>query len=122
MLSSIRTLLRRHCRPISTLVVLSLLACAPKPEPLEEAAFTPDELYLINAYTEIRQAQWRFSSEPVAAESLFILLEAGIDTVRVNRTVDALNRSPARWGKVFGEIQDRLSKPERERNLEQADS
>jgi len=102
--------------------VLALLACTSKPDPVEEAALTPDELYLVGAYTDIRQAQWRFSDEPIAAESLFVLLEAGIDTVRVNRTVDALNRSPARWGKVFGEIQDRLSKPERERNLEQADS
>ena len=122
MLFSIRTLLRRHCRPISTLAVLALLACTSKPEPLEEAALTPDELYLIDAYTDIRQAQWRFPNEPIAAESLFILLEAGIDTVRVNRTVDALNRTPDRWGKVFEEIQDRLSKPERERNLKQADS
>jgi hypothetical protein len=102
--------------------VLALLACTSKPEPAEEVAFTPDELYLIDAYTSIREAQWRFPTEPVAAESLFILLEAGIDTVRVNQAVDDLNRSPARWGKVFDEIQERLSKPERDRVLERADS
>ena len=122
MLSSIRTFLRRHRRPISTLAVLALLACASKPEPVEEAAFTADELYLIDAYTSIREAQWRFPIEPFAAESLFVLLEAGIDTVRVNRTVDQLNRTPARWGKVFDEIQDRLSKTDRERESEKVDS
>lgn len=122
MLAFLRTLVRRLRRPVSTLVVAALLACGPDAEPVEEAAFTPDELYLIEAYTSIRRAQWRFPTNPVAAESLFVLLETGIDTVRVNRTIDELNRTPARWGKVFEEIQDRLSKTDRERELEETGS
>jgi hypothetical protein len=122
MLASTRILLRRLRCPVSILAVLVVLACAPKPDPVEEAAFTPDELYLIEAYTGIRRAQWRFPTDPVSAESLFVLLEAGIDTVRVNRTVDELNRTPRRWGKVFEEIQDRLNKTERERELEETGS
>jgi len=121
MLTSTRTLLRRLRRPVSTLAVLAVLACSHEPDPAQ-APLTPDELYLIEAYTSIRRAEWRFSTEPVAAESLFVLLEAGIDTVRVNRTVDELNRTPARWGKVFDEIQDRLNKTDRERDLEGAGS
>jgi hypothetical protein len=48
----------------------------------------------------------------VLADSLLDRLAGEVDTVRVARTVAALNTNPERWTLIFTTIEERMSHPD----------
>jgi hypothetical protein len=107
------------------LIVLAgcaIMACNPESSQPESVEFTADELYLIEAYVEVRRARSYFPHQPALAESLFTELGARVDTARVAHTIAALNLDPDRWAVVFKEIEERLRNIARAKELERPGS
>lgn len=77
--------------------------------------FTDDELYLIEAYVDVKRARSYYPYQQTIADSLFAGLEASIDTVRVARAIAALNTDPDRWAAVFREIEEQLREAAQEK-------
>jgi len=69
-----------------------------------------DELYLIEAYVKVKHARSLYPQTPAIAESLFVVLDSTIDSVRIANTIQSLNQDPARWETIF----DKLEKTMRE--------
>lgn len=90
------------------MLIAALLSCGQKgsrqPSPL-----SPDELYLIDAYLDVRRAGAFHPYQRAVADSLLDSLAGQVDTLRVARTISALNATPERWALVLKTIEDRLS-------------
>jgi hypothetical protein len=67
-----------------------------------------DEIYLIDAYVEIKLARGYYPSDPAVADSLFAVLDSTIDSARIANTIQSLNQEPERWALIFEEIERRL--------------
>jgi hypothetical protein len=93
---------------ITAVLVAALLACGQK-ESAPPSPLSADELYLIDAYLSVRRAGSFHPYQRAVADSLLDSLAARVDTVRVARTIAALNATPERWAMVFQTIEDRLT-------------
>jgi hypothetical protein len=71
-------------------------------------ALSPDEVYLIDAYVDVKSAQGNYPHNPVVAESLFTVLDSTIDSVRIANTIQKVNKHPERWLAIFQEIEKQL--------------
>lgn len=96
-------------------VVVAMVACDAREEPEQAPQFTDDELYLIDVYASIRDAESLYPTQPAVAESLLTGLEFGVDSLRVVAAIDALNREPERWAIVLTEIEQRIRDSRRAR-------
>jgi hypothetical protein len=112
---SIRQNSRRFAAVTAAVLVLSCNGEQSSPEPV---AFSDDELYLIESYSQVSYARSYFPYQPAVAESLFTFLSATVDTVRINSTIVDLRNRPERWLHVFNEIEARLRKIKEQRNRE----
>lgn len=88
--------------------VTILVACGSR-EPAQPESLSPDESYLVDAYVRVRHASGFYPYQREIGDSLFTRLAGEIDTVRVARTVAALNATPERWNIVFERIEERLN-------------
>jgi hypothetical protein len=68
-----------------------------------------DELYLIDSYLSVRHAGSFHPYQRAVADSLLDRLAGEVDTLRVARTISALNATPERWALVLKTIEDRLT-------------
>jgi hypothetical protein len=98
----------------------AIMACDGKSSQSESVTFTDDEHYLIEAYVEIRRARSHYPHQPAVGDSVLAELSATVDTVRVARTIAALNLEPDRWAAVYQEIEDRLRQAARDKELERS--
>ncbi len=71
----------------------------------ETRELSEDELYLIEAYANIKHARSYYPLKPAIAESLFVVLDSTIDSVRIANTIRAINREPERWGDIFEQLE-----------------
>lgn len=85
-----------------------LLSCESEKKP-PPAPLSPDERYLVDAYVRVRRAGALYPFQRERAESLLTSFSGKIDTLRVARTITALNAHPERWSFVFQSIEDKLS-------------
>jgi hypothetical protein len=67
-----------------------------------------DELYLIEAYANIKHARSYYPLKPAIAESLFVVLDSTIDSLRIAITIRALNEEPDRWEMIFEQLERTL--------------
>jgi len=97
----------QRCQRYFIAIALAILAtsCERKPPVHEAAPLTADETYLVESYANIRYAESLYRADPARAESLFTALSTSVDSVRIARTIDAINRTPARWIDIFDEIE-----------------
>jgi hypothetical protein len=98
----------RRC--VASLLIAVALACATKDEPTDAAALSQDEEYLVDAYVLVRRAGAFFPHQRVIADSLLDHLATSVDTLRVARTIAALNANPERWTVIFSAIESRLTR------------
>jgi hypothetical protein len=105
---------------IAVLLSCAIISCGHQSSQPESPEFTPDERYLIDAYVQIKRARGYYPYQAAVAESLFAGLSATIDTVRIARTITALNTTPDRWARVYREIEDRMRQSAKEKSLERA--
>ena len=98
----------------------AIIACDRKSNKLEFQEFTADESYLIDTYVEVKRAGSFHPYQEAIAESLFAGLTSSVDTVRVARTISALNEHPDRWVDVYEEIEERLREIAKEKELERS--
>jgi hypothetical protein len=107
-----------HARlwPFATALVLAvLLSCHTEDEPTD-TALSPDETYLVESYVRVRRAGAMFPHQRVLADSLLDKLAGEVDTVRVARTIAALNTNPERWTVLFQAIEQRMSESNTQRS------
>lgn len=71
-------------------------------------ALSEDEMYLIDAYIDVKDARSYYPQNPIEAESLFTVLDSTIDTVRIANTIRDINRTPERWLVILEEIEKQL--------------
>jgi hypothetical protein len=76
---------------------------------LDPTVLSEDEIYLIGAYVEVKRAHSHYPHNPAAAESLFLVLDSTIDSLRIANTIRTVNQDPERWALVFEEIEKILS-------------
>ncbi len=94
---------------VTALFLLALLSCGRKQEP-QPSPLSADEKYLVDAYLSVRRTGAMHTYQRDLADRLLDSLAAEIDTVRVARTIAALNATPERWSFIFRTIEDRLAK------------
>jgi hypothetical protein len=87
---------------------VALPSCGQKQSP-QPSPLSSDELYLIDAYIRVRRAGSLHTFQRELSERLLDSLAAEVDTLRVARTISALNATPERWALVYQTIEDRLS-------------
>lgn len=93
---------------MTAVLIAALLSCGQK-ESRQPSPLSTDELYLIDAYLMVRRAGSFHPHQRAVADSLLDALAAEVDTMRVARTIAALNATPERWSLVLKTIEDRLS-------------
>ncbi|MDH4036562.1 MAG: hypothetical protein OEX18_02870 [Candidatus Krumholzibacteria bacterium] len=93
---------------VTAVLVAALLSCGQK-ESRQPSPLSSDELYLVEAYISVRRAGSLHTFQRDIAERLLDSLATEVDTLRVARTISALNATPERWSMVFQTIEDRLS-------------
>jgi hypothetical protein len=102
--------------PFATaLVLVVLLSCHGKDEPTD-TTLSPDETYLVESYVRVRRAGAMFPHQRVLADSLLDKLAGEVDTVRVARTIAALNTNPERWTILFQAIEQRMTESNTQRS------
>jgi hypothetical protein len=90
------------------LLSCAIIACNNESSQPESPEFTADESYLIDSYVAVKKARSYYPYQSAVGDSLFAGLSASIDTVRIERTITALNQTPDRWARVYQAIEDRL--------------
>jgi hypothetical protein len=90
------------------LIIAALLSCGRK-ESRQPSPLSTDELYLVDAYLKVRTAGAFYPNQPHVADSLLARLAGEVDTLRVERTITALNATPERWAFILQTIEDRVS-------------
>jgi hypothetical protein len=93
---------------VAALLWAALLSCGQK-ESRQPSPLSSDELYLVDAYISVRRAGSLHTFQREVSEHLLDSLATRVDTLRVARTIAALNATPERWSLVFRTIEDRLS-------------
>lgn len=93
---------------MTAVLLAALLSCGRKESP-EPSPLSGDERYLIDAYLRVRRAGALHTYQRPMADRILDSLASDIDTLRVARTIAALNATPERWAFVFKTIEDRLS-------------
>lgn len=93
---------------MTAVLLAALISCGRRENP-EPLPLSSDERYLVDAYLRVRRAGALFPHQRAMADSILASLAGEVDTLRVARTVAALNADPERWGVVFHTIEDRLS-------------
>ncbi len=58
----------------------------------------------VNALGELHARSY-YPLKPAIAESLFVVLDSTIDSVRIANTIRAINREPERWGDIFEQLE-----------------
>lgn len=96
------------------------MACSPESSQPESDEFTADELYLIEAYVDVRLARSHYPHQPAVAESLFTDLATRVDTTRIAHTISTLNLDPDRWAAVYAEIERRMREIAQSKSLERS--
>jgi len=94
--------------PLVLTIAFALAACGNGEKQPDPTAFSDDEQYLIDMYAKIQHARSYYPHRPAIAESLFVQLDASVDSTRIAVTVKELNQKPDRWVYIFREIEDRL--------------
>ena len=89
-------------------VLLVVMSCNAREKP-PDTKLSPDEDYLVESYVRVRRAAAMFPHQRVLADSLLDRLAGEVDTVRVARTIAALNTNPERWTVIFTTIEERMS-------------
>ncbi len=102
---------RRAPRAAIVLGLALVVACGGRSRPAPQPP-TGDERYLIETYVQIQRAAGQYRSNPARADSVLAALSARVDSLRIERTLRALDRSPERWALVFQEIERRLRSPQ----------
>jgi hypothetical protein len=94
----------------AAVLVATVICCGAEEKP-SDTTLSPDEQYLVDAYVRVRRAGAMFQVQPQAGDSVLAHLAGEVDTVRVARTVAALNASPERWTFIFQKIEEALAPP-----------
>jgi hypothetical protein len=89
-------------------VLVATLICCGSEEKSPPAALSPDEQYLVDAYVRVRRAGALLPHQPEVGDSVLAHLAGEVDTVRVARTIAALNATPERWTFIFEKIEEGL--------------
>lgn len=92
-------------------ILVVFVSCNAREKPLD-TALSPDEDYLVESYVRVRRAAAMFPHQRVLADSLLGRLAGEVDTVRVARTIAALNTNPERWSVIFTTIEERTGQPD----------
>lgn len=103
------------------MLIAALLSCGQK-ESRQPSPLSTDELYLIDAYLSVRRAGAFHPHQREIAGQMLDSLAAEVDTLRVARTIAALNATPERWALVLKTIEDRLAGRDSTRASEPAGS
>ena len=76
-------------------ITVFLIASCQNPDPIakeKERTLTPDERYLVEYYMKIAELRKNLHDNPASIEEKRAHLESEIDTVRIRRTIAALER------------------------------
>jgi len=92
---------------LAAVLVATVICCGSEKKP-SNAALSPDERYLVDAYVRVRRAGALLGVQHHVADSLLTRLSGQVDTLRVSRTIAALNASPERWTVILQKIEDSL--------------
>ncbi len=105
-------------------IILLLLAssCGGGSDHEAPSALSPDELYLIDTYEKIINAQQLYTTDSLMAVSQFTAIDSTTDTLRIANTINKLNSTPDRWVALFKFINERLKKPAAGSRLENSGS
>lgn len=95
-------------RPLAAAAVLAVLMSCNAREKPADPALSPDEDYLVESYVRVRRAAAMSPYQRVLADSLLDRLAGEVDTVRVARTIAALNTKPERWTVIYTTIEARM--------------
>jgi hypothetical protein len=71
-------------------------------------SLSEDEIYLVDAYVDIKRARSNYPHYPVVAESLFTVLDSTLDSDRIAKAIQDLNLTPDRWVVIFDNIEQKL--------------
>jgi hypothetical protein len=88
-------------------LVATIICCGAEEKP-SNTTLSPDERYLVDSYVRVRLAGAMLPNQPEAGDSVLAHLAGDVDTVRVSRTVAALNATPERWSFIFQKIEEAL--------------
>lgn len=93
------------------LVSLALFLCGScqPPDPIAKEkgrTLTPDERYLVEYYMKIAQLRANLHDNPAEAEEKQNLLQSEIDSTRIYRTLDELQKNPERWLGIYNRINE----------------
>jgi len=99
---------RRPWRVFAAVLVATVICCGAE-EKSSNTTLSPDERYLVDAYVRVRRASATFSQQHEVGDSLLARLAGEVDTVRVARTIAALNATPERWTVILERIEEALS-------------
>jgi len=108
----VRPIISRSSRRIfvAAALIIAIQACGGS-GPEAPLPLSADERYLVDAYVRVRKASALYPYQRPVADSLLAGLAGEVDTLRVARTIAALNTDPARWSLVLETIEKTLSPP-----------
>jgi hypothetical protein len=89
-------------------VLVATVICCGAEERSSSTTLSPDERYLVDAYVRVRRAGAILPNQPEAGDSVLAHLAGEVDTLRVSRTIAALNATPERWSFIFQKIEEAL--------------
>jgi hypothetical protein len=75
---------------------------------------TPDERYIVELYMKINDLEQNLHDNPVDSLKKWEELSAGIDSSRVHKALEELEKDPERWNAVFSRISELQQRQSRE--------
>jgi hypothetical protein len=90
-------------------VLVATVICCGAGKKSPDTTLSPDERYLVDAYVRVRRAGALLPVQPQVGDSILARMAGEVDTVRVARTIAALNATPERWTFILQKIEESLS-------------
>ena len=72
----------------------------------KQRTLTPDERYLVEYYMKLAQLRENLHDNPVQAQEKQSLLQSEVDSTRIRRALDELEKNPRHWLGIYSRINE----------------
>jgi hypothetical protein len=93
----------------SVALALFLFGSCQTPDPIakeKQRTLTADERYLVQYYMKLAQLRENLHDNPVEAQEKQSALRSEIDSTRIHRALDELEKNPERWLSIYSRINE----------------
>ena len=94
---------------LAVALVVTTVSCGRQDaDSIDSRELSEDEIYLIDAYLEIKHARGYYPNNPAVADSFFAVLDSTIDSDRIANIIRIVNQEPDRWAVIFEAIEQKF--------------